>query len=242
MTDEVISLPAPLTDVCRRWKHMLFPEFTRPIERGDPLLPPAIARQAIAELDAALAPMGFNEAKDLAKRLLALYPATASKAGTEAHQIFVTGLLEILMKYPFGIGEAAVSWLMEHRTFLHHADLAQACESQTAPLRRAKAIAEAHIRATVETPEPTMTPDEKAEIAALLAQAAERLRRKSANRPEDDARRASLKAMTDDEFKADTLAMLARMQADEPAYRARMAKANAYVLGLKVRSGGAEDR
>lgn len=240
MTDEVINLPAPLTDVCRRWKHMLFPEYTRPIERGDPLLPVAVAQTAIAELDDALHPMDFEEAKGIAKRLLAIYPQTASKAGTEAHQIFVTGLIQILMQHPLEIAEAAVAWMMQHKTFLHHADLAQACESQTFQLRRAKAIAEAYLKAAEDQPAPAMSADDKAEIADLLAKAASRLKNKSLPLAQREARErvSAVRGMSESEFDAYMHAEQERMIAEEPAYRARMAKASAYVLGLQARKSG----
>ncbi len=45
----------------------------------------------------------------------------------------------------------------------------------------------------------------------------------------------SIKAMTDEEFKADTMAMLDRMREAEPEYLARLKKANDYVLKLKAR-------
>lgn len=240
MTDEVINLPAPLTDVCRRWKHMLFPEYTRPIERGDPLLPHAVAQTAIAELDDALRPMDFEEAKGIAKRLLAIYPQTASKAGTEAHQIFVTGLIQILMQHPLEIAEAAVAWMMQHRTFLHHADLAQACESQTFQLRRAKAIAEAHLKASADQPAPVMSEADKIEIGALLAKAASRLKNKSVALADREAREriSAVRGMTEAEFTAYMHAERDRMIAEEPLYRENLARANAYVVGMQARKSG----
>lgn len=241
-----INVPAAIDgDLLTRHRYTLFPgDAYQHVGPHTPLMSTTDAEQCAREMSRRLAPMTRNEGLALTEQLLSYFPNTAANHEPKAKAIFLAGLLEILLKHSLGVGQAAVKWVRDNRTFLHHADLAQACEQQTRDLRIAHGLARAHIEEAERRARPisAMAPDEKAEIAALLAHAAERLRRKSANRPDDDARRASLKAMTDEEFKADTLAMLARMQADEPAYRARMAKANAYVLGLKARGSGAGDR
>lgn len=251
-TTSKISVPAYVGGMatCERFRHSLFPMFWRPIERGDVLIPEGAARAAIDELDAAMRPMDLEGALVLAHRLIGYFPWTASKAGQDAQDIFIQGLCETMMVFPRQIGERAVHWLKLNSKHLAQADLHEACESQMKELRSAKGIAEAHIREhakrALETKDEfdlssRYTPEEleaqRADVQAGLADLAGRLKMKAglSYEAQAEARKATLRAMTPEEFEADTDAMLAKMRAEEPAYLARLEKANRYVMDLKAK-------
>lgn len=252
---EKISLPAHVggMSTCERFRHSLFPMFWRPIERGDVLIPEGAARAAIAELDAAMQPMGLEAALGQAHKLIGYFPWAASKAGADAQDIFVGGLVETLMAYPVPIGERAVHWLKLNRQHLTQADLHAACDSQMKELRAAKGIAEAHIREAAKRAQEgrdefdlsaRYTSEEleaqREQVRSGLADLATRLKSKSGPGHEQgaDQRRAALQAMTPDEFKAETDQVLARMRDEEPEYLDRLAAADEFVIHLAARRNG----
>jgi len=227
-----LNIPAPaLGTLLASYRYLLFPgDAYQHVDAHTLLMPAPAALACVAELDRQLKAMTRNEALALTEQLLSYFPHTATNHDPKAKAIFLTGLVDILTQHPLAAGQTAVKWVRDNKTFLHHADLAQACEQQTRELRIARGLAKAHAdeaERRAGQAQSSVSPEEKAEIADLLAKAASRLRLKSASSGERDAsaRKSAIKAMSDDEFHAYMKAEQERMAAEEPAYRARMANA-----------------